>query len=153
MPTGWAHGGLRGQLAGAVVAVVQSAPPAPLEKGAVTISSLFVSAEMIVDYYCWLVWCERKILFWLIIHDRLRPSEQTIRRKPGWTLLAAALVDTGECSWQACANCSQSFSTRTEQETDQPWGLQSAMQGDECFAIVIPESRYGIRHQGALISW
>ena len=27
-------------------------------------------------YYCWLVWCERKILFWFIIHDRLRPSDQ-----------------------------------------------------------------------------
>ena len=40
-------------------------------------NSLFVSAETIVNYYCWLVWCERKILFWLIIHDRLRPSEQT----------------------------------------------------------------------------
>jgi len=39
-------------------------------------TSLFVSAETIVDYYCWLVWCERKILFWLIIHDRLRASEQ-----------------------------------------------------------------------------
>ena len=30
----------------------------------------------IVDYYCWLVWCERKILFWLEIYDLLRPSEQ-----------------------------------------------------------------------------
>ena len=30
----------------------------------------------IVDYYCWLIWCERKILFWLKIYDRLRPSEQ-----------------------------------------------------------------------------
>jgi len=26
--------------------------------------------------YCWLVWCERKILFLLEIYDRLRPSEQ-----------------------------------------------------------------------------
>ena len=26
--------------------------------------------------YCWLVWCERKILFQLIIHDRIRASEQ-----------------------------------------------------------------------------
>ena len=26
---------------------------------------------MIVDYYCWLIWCERKILFWLKIYDRL----------------------------------------------------------------------------------
>ena len=26
--------------------------------------------------YCWLVWCERKILFWLKIYDHLRPSEQ-----------------------------------------------------------------------------
>jgi len=26
--------------------------------------------------YCWLVWCERKILFWLEIYNRLRPSEQ-----------------------------------------------------------------------------
>ena len=29
-----------------------------------------------MDYYCWLFWCERKILFWLKIYDRLRPSEQ-----------------------------------------------------------------------------
>ena len=31
--------------------------------------------------YCWLVWlvwCERKILFQLIIHDRLRPAEQAV---------------------------------------------------------------------------
>jgi len=35
-----------------------------------------------VDYYCWLVWCERKILFWLEIYDRLRPSEQAL--KLGW---------------------------------------------------------------------
>jgi len=25
----------------------------------------------IVKKYCWLVWCERKILFWLEIYDRL----------------------------------------------------------------------------------
>ena len=25
--------------------------------------SLFVSTETIVDYYCWLVWCKRKIQF------------------------------------------------------------------------------------------
>jgi len=25
-----------------------------------------------VDYYCWLVWCERKILFWIEIYDRLK---------------------------------------------------------------------------------
>jgi len=25
---------------------------------------LFGTAGWIVDYYCWLVWCERKILFW-----------------------------------------------------------------------------------------
>ena len=31
----------------------------------------------IVDYYCWLIWYERKILFWLKIYDRLRPNEQT----------------------------------------------------------------------------
>ena len=30
-----------------------------------------------VKKYCWLVWCERKILFRLEIYDRLRPSEQT----------------------------------------------------------------------------
>jgi len=36
-------------------------------------------AETIVDYYCWLVWCERKILFWLEIYDRLRPNEQAVR--------------------------------------------------------------------------
>ena len=30
----------------------------------------------IVKKYCWLVWCERKILFRLKIYDRLRPSEQ-----------------------------------------------------------------------------
>jgi len=34
-----------------------------------------------VDYYCWLVWCERKILFWLKIYDRLRPSEQAEDRR------------------------------------------------------------------------
>jgi len=35
----------------------------------------------IVDYYYWLVWCERKILFWLEIYDRLRLSEQAKERK------------------------------------------------------------------------
>ena len=33
------------------------------------------TACLIVDYYCWLVWCQRKILFWLKIYDRLRPNE------------------------------------------------------------------------------
>ena len=28
--------------------------------------------------YCWLVWCRRKILFQLIIHDRIRTSEQAV---------------------------------------------------------------------------
>jgi len=46
--------------------------------GWASVCSLFVSAETIVDYYCWLVWCERKIMFWFIIHDRLRPSEQAL---------------------------------------------------------------------------
>ncbi|XP_066319543.1 HVA22-like protein a isoform X2 [Miscanthus floridulus] len=49
--------------------------------------SLFVSAETIVDYYCWLVWCERKILFWLIIHDHLRPSELIIYFLLNFTIL------------------------------------------------------------------
>jgi len=26
--------------------------------------------------YCWLVWCERKIMFQFIIHDRISPVEQ-----------------------------------------------------------------------------
>jgi len=32
-----------------------------------------------VDYYCLLVWCERKILLWLEIYDRLRdpPANRT----------------------------------------------------------------------------
>ena len=25
--------------------------------------SMFILAETIVDYYCWLVWCKKKILF------------------------------------------------------------------------------------------
>ena len=33
----------------------------------------------IVKKYCWLVWCERKIMFRLEIYDRLRPSEQANR--------------------------------------------------------------------------
>ena len=36
---------------------------------------VLIRSYTIVDYYCWLVWCERKILFWLEIYDRLRPSE------------------------------------------------------------------------------
>ena len=55
----------------------------------ISIISLFVSVEMIVDYYCWRIWCERKILFWLIIHDRLRPSEQAAYHLP--LLLSACL--------------------------------------------------------------
>ena len=35
--------------------------------------------------YCWLIWCERKILFWLKIYDRLRPSEQADKKwQNGW---------------------------------------------------------------------
>jgi hypothetical protein len=41
--------------------------------------------------YCWLVWCERKILFWLEIYDRLRPSEQA-------TKLAGSLHPGGQDS-------------------------------------------------------
>ena len=33
-------------------------------------------AKTIVYNYYGLIWCERKILFWLKIYDRLRPSDQ-----------------------------------------------------------------------------
>ena len=32
----------------------------------------------IVKKYCWLVWCERKILFWLKIYDRLRGNNPSL---------------------------------------------------------------------------
>ena len=35
----------------------------------------------IVDYYCWLIWCEKKILFRLEIYDRLRPSKHAVFTK------------------------------------------------------------------------
>jgi len=43
---------------------------------------VLIRSYTVVDYYCWLVWCKRKILFWLKIYDRLRPSEQAANRKP-----------------------------------------------------------------------
>ena len=46
------------------------------ERGLRNQSACSAGAETIIDYYCLLVWCERKILFWLEIYDRLRPSEQ-----------------------------------------------------------------------------
>ena len=38
----------------------------------------------IVDYYCLLVWCERKILFWLEIYDHLRPNEHGVQSMYHW---------------------------------------------------------------------
>ena len=42
--------------------------------------SLFVSSRRKWSriIYCWLVWCERKILFQFIIHDRIQTGEQTV---------------------------------------------------------------------------
>ena len=39
---------------------------------------VLIRSYMIVDYYCLLVYCERKILFWLQIYDHLQPSEQAV---------------------------------------------------------------------------
>jgi len=49
-----------------------------------------------VKKYCWLIWCERKILFRLEIYDRLRPSEQGAVTEQEW-------VDVLNSYWTRCA--------------------------------------------------
>ena len=57
---------------------------------------VLIRSYTIVDYYCWLIWCEIKILFWLEIYDRLRPIEHaegglspysSFPRSPSWGVL------------------------------------------------------------------
>ena len=55
--------------------------------------SLFVLAKTIVDYYCWLVWCERKILFYDQT-NRLNHDIIDMRLRESGGGLAAAIPET-----------------------------------------------------------
>ena len=53
-----------------------------------------------VKKHCWLVWCERKILFWLKIYDRLRAGQPS---RTGWTSSSHHHLPSLELWW--CLKC------------------------------------------------